>query len=339
MDVKSVGRPVISDFINYNKNVGPLQCLWVGYPGTGKSSHALQVAIKCLKRPNETLLCHGDIACEWKHFLRYSKFLDKILILIPAELGQKNIHLKNFTNFDNYNVELEFKYLPFADLDIISHLAVRQVTVVYDDCFEPEDKTALWNQIAWQLISRTELLNVTITYLCHEAGNYYPQTARGKQWHAIDRFCDYFVFFRKRGIRAMLLTQLESEVYDRLRKKCIYKVYRICYPTNRTHSKKISKYILKMKINNYHLFFGDLYNPMRSNKATLEITRNFLMIPRVLIKLNREYNGTWEEGEEYSFETTIKSKHRISLGRQAEKAGIKEGDHVKITFKKLEAIN
>ena len=62
--------PDIEDFINYNKNVGPLQLLEVGYPGTGKSSHATNILIKCLARKKETAIMHGDLTCEWRHFLR-----------------------------------------------------------------------------------------------------------------------------------------------------------------------------------------------------------------------------------------------------------------------------
>ena len=41
-----------------------------------------------------------------------------------------------------------------------------------------------------------------------------------------------------------------------------------------------------MTIANYHLFYGDLYNPMRENKPVKEIRMNWLIVPRDLINLN-----------------------------------------------------
>jgi hypothetical protein len=45
--------PVINDFINYNKKVGPLQAIEVGYPGSGKSSHATSIVINCHGKKEE----------------------------------------------------------------------------------------------------------------------------------------------------------------------------------------------------------------------------------------------------------------------------------------------
>lgn len=283
-----MGRPVIEDFINFNSKVGPLQLLEIGYPGSGKSSHATQLLIKCFERNNnghkETAIMHGDLSCEWRHFLRYSKFVKKIKVLIPKGVEPIRIGIENLYN---YKVNLDIiSELDFNSINFIEHLKAKELTVVYDDCFNSISKTKLWMRIASQLISREKLLDHTITYLCHEAGNYYPQTARGDQWSDVDSFCERFVYFRKMNIRAILLAQLENEVYERLRKKCIYRVYRICYPSNRTHAKRIKKYILKMKISNYHLFYGDIFNPLRENKATKEIRSRSMMIPCELINLN-----------------------------------------------------
>lgn len=284
--------PDIDDFINYNKNVGPLQLLEVGYPGTGKSSHATSVIIKCFERKNETVLMHGDITCEWKHFLNYPRYIKKIKVLFHKDIIIVKRNIKLLFD-DKYKVALEFIIdLDFNNLNIIDYLEDKTIVVVYDDCFDAVSKTLLWVNIARQLITRDKLLNFTITYLCHEAGNIFPQTVKGKQWEALDEFVSYFVYFRRMGIRAMLLTQIETEVYDRIRKKCIWKVYRICYPADRGHSRLIKKYIKKMSIKNYHIFFGDLFSPLNSNKPTLEIRTRTMIIPRVLINLKGGTSGT-----------------------------------------------
>ncbi len=314
-------RPKITDYINYHPRVGPLQLIEFGYPGSGKSSHATATIILCLERKNECVLMHGDVACEWRHFLRYSKYVKKILVLVHKEA---QIERKNFPSqkeiASKYKVELEIRKLDFHTMNIVDCLEDKQITVVYDDCFAPASKTQLWVNIAKQLIFRMKKNNLTITYLCHETSNYYPQTARGEQWNSVDRFCDYFVFFRKRGIRAFLLSQLENEVYDRLRKKCIYRVYRRCYPSNRTHAKKIKKYILKMRIDHYHLFFGDLFNPMRRNKATKEIRSKWLMIPRDLLNLNgRDISTTTYETDSKLTEIIVNTYHYTESIREAAK--------------------
>lgn len=279
-------KPVIDDFINFNKNVGPLQMLIIGYPGTGKSNQATSILIKCLERENECALMHGDIACEWRHYLKYSKYVDQINLILPKDVELEKIGMENLDN--GYKVPINKIELNYNNANFVDYLHPKELTVVYDDCFTSISKTYLWQKIAHQLITRSKNVDMTITYLCHEAGNYYPQTAKGNQWEYIDNFCEYFVFFRKMNIRAMLLSQLENEVYDRLRKKCIWRSYRICYPLQRTHARLIRKYILKMNIQHYHLFFGDLYNPLCSNEKTLEIKSKSLLIPRILIDLNGE---------------------------------------------------
>lgn len=228
---------------------------------------------------------HGDLTCEWRHLLRYSKYIKKIKVLIPKDV---EIYTKNVYDLPEKYPKVEllfFDNLDFTKINFVSYLENKCVIVVYDDCFNSESKTLLWKNIAHQLISRITKLDFTITYLCHEAGNYYPQTARKEQWEAVDDFVSYFVYFRKMNIRAMLLTQLETEVYDRLRKKCIWKVYRICYPSDRGHARLIKKYIKKMSIENYNLFYGDLFSPLNKNKPTHEIRTRCMMIPRILINL------------------------------------------------------
>jgi hypothetical protein len=251
---------------------------------------------------------HGDVSCEWRHFLRYPKYIDKINILVPKEaIIHQTSNIQRTLVQGKYHVPFEFHFLDFNELNIISFLEKRHVTVVYDDCFDRQSKTILWEEIARQLTFRETKHNITTTYLCHEAGNYYPQTARGQQWEAVEGFADYFVLFRKRKIRALLLTQLENEIYDRIRKKCMWRMYRRCYPSNRSHAKAIRKYILRMRIDNYHLFFGDLYNPMRSNEATKEIGSEWYMIPRDLLNLNPPHNPSIHD--QNPFEIVIKKQN------------------------------
>lgn len=327
--------PDIEDFINFKKKVGPLQLLEIGYPGTGKSSHATQVIIKCLERPRECVIMHGDLTCEWKHFLNYSKYIKKVIVLLPenAKLIFKNI---DKLQSNKYKVDLEFITVDYTKFNVVDYLEEKCITVIYDDCFRPIDKTLLWVRLAQQLVSRDKKLNYVITYLCHETGNYYPQSAKGKQWEAVDEFISYFNFFRKMNIRAILLSQLETEVYDRLRKKCIWKAYRICYPSDRSHARLIKKYVKKMSIENYNLFYGDLFSPLNKNKPTNEIRIRTMIIPRVLIELNGDSHlGRGANAKKATFEREIGSYGRIRLGQNIQKLGVSEGDRVRITIEPI----
>ncbi len=304
--------PDIEDFINYNKNVGPLQLISIGYPGTGKSSHATNILIKCFARKKETAIMHGDLTCEWRHFLRYSKYVKKIKVIFPKEADIFKINIDKLFD-DKYKVELLFiEDVDFNTLNVMDYLEDKCLVVVYDDCFYPTSKTILWRNIAHQLISRDKMLDYTITYLCHEAGNYYPQTANKEQWKAVDDFVSYFVYFRKMGIRAILLTQLESEVSDRLRKKCIWKVYRICYPRDRGHARLIKKYIKKMSISNYNLFYGDLYSPLNINKTTKKIKIKTMIVPRILINLKGGADRASEQAKKVNPKKEIAVRMRES---------------------------
>ena len=88
-----------------------------------------------------------------------------------------------------------------------------------------------------------------------------------------------FVKLRKRLVRAYLITQVENEIFDRIRKKCFYRIYRDAFPSNQSHRKIVKKHLLKMDISHYHFFRGNQYLCNNKNPKADEIEDIWLMIP------------------------------------------------------------
>lgn len=287
--------PKVIDFIDYNLNVGPLQAVYCGFPGSGKSNHATSIVTRCLEdRPDykgEMVLMHGDIACEWRHYLLHSQYVTKIILVFPRQVMEPDNLIQEFNiNYADYKVPVERTIIDLEkeDWNIVTkeYMQPNCITVLYDDCFHDIDRTILWANIARQLAYRTVYLNNTITYLCHEAHEIFPQTAAGEQWQAIQDFISAFSLWRKRKIRAILISHQESEIYERVRKKCYWKFFRDSFPSNSYMRQVVFKHILKTKISTYHMFKGVKYRARNDSSKLKEINENWLMIPRVLISLN-----------------------------------------------------
>lgn len=276
--------PKIDDYINYNEDVGPLQLLSTGYPGSGKSNHSIATIVKCMRLEHsgkkEMLLTHGDNCCEWRHFLRYKATKD-ILVLVPNNVNIEYIY-ENSNN--KYIHQFKTQKIDYSKLQIMDYMKPGQVTVVYDDHFSDEMKAILWGIIWFQLVTRKKLYNYTITYLCHEVGNLFPQTAYDDQWRAVNFASAMFVKLRKRLVRAYLVTQVETEIFDRVRKKCYFRIYRDAFPTGAYHRKIVKNRILTTTIETYHLFKGMKYRPDNKNPKADEIKDMWLMIPERFIE-------------------------------------------------------
>lgn len=301
--------PRIQDFINYNRHVGPLQALSAGFPGSGKSNQATNIVIDCLQdRPGykgEMALMHGDVACEWRHFLLYSKYVKKIILVFPSRI-KDHLFISPDVNWENnYKVPVVVKTIDLLqeDWNLVTpeYFQPNCLTVLYDDCFTDIDRTVLWSEIGKQLAFRTEFIDNTFTYLCHEAHEIFPQTASGDQWRSIQDFISSFSLWRKRGIRSIMICHQESEVFERLRKKCYWKIYRDSFPSHWYMRSVIMKNILKTTIATYHLFFGMKYRANNNSKKMKEISGNWLIIPRVSINLKGEAQETNQPKSESRF--------------------------------------
>lgn len=276
-------KPTVKRFIEFNPRVGPDSMTIIGYPGTGKSVHANKIAIECIRDNNEIGLTHGDVLCEWRHFLNYKI---PVKLIIPKGL--------DYTFMVGNNIrKLKRKYLSiheeeYPPKNITDYLEPGTMTAIYDDCFDSQTKTVLWNNIIKLVILRPRHVNDVVLYLNHEAGVAYPQTATKDQWKHVDLFSEYFVYFRKCYVRAILLCQIESEIYSRIREKCMWRIYRISLPGKHSIGRPVRKYAPKMSRDQYHIFYGSLYTPLNSNPNINEIKSIWKILPRELIYLNIE---------------------------------------------------
>jgi len=163
-----------------------------------------------------------------------------------------------------------------------------ELVVVYDDCMDSTSKTNLWTKIAKSLVLRNTHVDKPVCYLNNEAGITYPELAGKDQWRYLDEFAEYFVYFRKAFVRAILLSQLETEIYHRIRGKCIWKIFRIAVPGKHSIGRPVRKYARRMRRDNYHIFYGELFTPLNLNPKINEIKSIWKFLPSDLINLNGE---------------------------------------------------
>jgi hypothetical protein len=285
--------PEIKDFIDYKKEVGPLQMVYIGYPGSGKSNHVTSIQLQCIGDKREMGLTHGDLSCEWRHFTRYRKNKDiDIKVLVPEGIADK-IFWEGPAEYGPAS------WIPvdYNKFNIVDYLEPGVLVVVYDDCFRSFTKTLLWTRIMSDIWRRRIKNDHAVSYFCHEAGNTYPQSATKQQWKALDEYSELLVHFRKRKVRAIYVSQLENEIYYRLREKCIWRIYRMAMPSNKSRAKKIIKYFKRQTIKHYHIFFGEIFRPLNSNPCLEETESEWLMIPHRFIDLKSDSPGGRTDGQ------------------------------------------
>ncbi|MFX0197145.1 MAG: hypothetical protein ACFFCW_13555, partial [Candidatus Hodarchaeota archaeon] len=221
----------IWDFINEKPHIGTEACQVIGLPGTGKSLLAMAIFRECLKK-GDAGLAHGDRFCEWRHYYNYPSSIAEIRILYPHELDP----IKEKVAFIRVPDFVKKALLPvnFEKLDITKHLASQRLTIIYDAPYDISSQAWLWVNILKQCISRyqDDIVDLPITYLCHESGVIWPETALSESklaknhWWAVNTFAELFVYFRKALIRAILVSQLESEIKWQIRHKCMFKIFK-----------------------------------------------------------------------------------------------------------------
>lgn len=277
-----VMRPTVEKFIEYNPKVGVDSLHMFGYPGSGKSVHGNSIVLHCVGN-GEMGLMPGDLYCEWKHFVNYPKSIKKIKVLVP-----ENAEIEKINFSDSKFHQVEEILIPFPPKNINQYIEPYTIVVVYDRCYTNYDRTRLWYEIFKQVNLRIINHDKVICFFDHEAGVRFPQTASkdGEQWKNVEEIANLFVDFRKGLIRCIFLTQLENELYYKIKNKCIWKIVRMAVPSKFSVTKAIRKYALSMRRDMFHIFYGGYYVPLNWNKNIKEIKLIMKMIPRVLINLN-----------------------------------------------------
>ena len=246
----------IDSWINYNKAVGVEGLHITGLPGTGKSNMANLLAWYCLQK-GEHLLLPGDRFCEWRHFLDYPSTCRVKVIVPSSEMVELKYHpekiedYKIFIKLDSYENIVE-------EVNKVLKEDTPTVLAIYDACFKPADRAALWVILVENLINRFYHIDKAIGILFHESGNYWPEMARSNHWKAVDDFCSLFVDCRKGLVRPIIISQLDAEVETRIRGKCMVKVHRKGWGSRKLPT-PLKESIPFTAINEYQYQYGGLY--------------------------------------------------------------------------------
>lgn len=265
--------PSIDNFIKFNPKVGVDSLHITAYPGMGKSVQATSIMTRCLWN-GEMGIIPGDRFCEWRHMDNYD--ID-IKVLVPNDANIETIHLtKKFDKETWIRVD-------YDNLEIIDYMEPGKLTVVYDRCFSIVDRTRLWTDLMKQLSGRLKYHDIPVCYLDHEAGITFPEMRSGKLWQAVEDFVTLFVDFRKGLIRCIFLSQIESELHRGIREKMLWKIFRLSRPSKSSVGKDIRKYTRRTRRDTYHIFFGGIYEPFKSNPNIKEKKFIWKMISRDII--------------------------------------------------------
>lgn len=276
--------PSIDAFIKFNPSVGTDSMHIIAYPGQGKSVQATGIMIRCIWN-GEMGIMPGDRFCEWRHLDNYD--ID-IKVLVPTGVHIDTIHLPKKFNEDTW---IRVNY---DELKIIDYMEPGKLVVVYDRCFNRVDRVRLWTELMKQLSGRLTYHDVPVVYLDHEAGVTFPEMRSGKLWQAVEDFVTLFVDFRKALIRCIFLSQIESELHRGLGSKTLWKIFRLSRPSKGSVGCEVRKYIRRTRRDTYHIFFGGIYEPFKSNPKIKEKKYIWKMIPRDIITYGESPTGTVE---------------------------------------------
>ena len=348
----------INDWIHYKKQVGVEMLHISGLPGWGKTSMGNTLILECSKK-GESWVIPGDRFCEWRHFHKYS-LIEEIVIIIP--LGVEIYYhgdLLNKWKLNNNN-DIRFVELDYSKLNIMDYLPedgkVRMV-VVYDAHYKINLRSWLWVNISNQLLSRVTHLNSCIGILFNEAGVLFPQNAQGDHWKAVAEFATAIVDARKGLLRLIYVSQIQTEIMDTVRKKCLFKVFRKGWVA-KDEPKAIRKAAPFTARNEYHLSCGGLYCKSNTIDKFIEEKAIQKMIPQVIINNNNEASlptssstvssidrgsgvvATLGENNEnqsvksVSIKSKINSSRRYSLGALIDELDGSTGEEIEITIKR-----
>lgn len=346
----------IRDWIDYKPNVGVEMLQVSGLPGYGKTSMGNTLILECATK-GESWVIPGDRFCEWRHFHKYS-LIEEIIVIIPLGLDiYYHGDLLNKWKLNN-NTDIRFVELDYAKINIMDYLPddgkVRMVAV-FDAHYKINKRSWLWVNISNQLINRTTHLDKCIGILFNEAGILFPQNAQGDHWKAVAEFATTIVDARKGLLRLIFISQIQTEIMDTVRKKCMFKVFRKGWVA-KDEPKAIRKAAPFTARNEYHLSCGGLYCKSNTIDKFIEEKEISKMIPSIIINetslptrplpttsidrgsgVGETIDATGENDaiKTISFRTKVNRSKRYSLTSHIDDLGGLSGDPIEITIKKL----
>ena len=349
----------IRDWIDYKPNVGVEMLHISGLPGWGKTSMGNTLILECATK-KESWVIPGDRFCEWRHFHKYS-LIEEIIVIVPlgVEIYYHGELLKKWKlNDNNNNYDIRFVELDYSKLNIMDYLPddgkVRMVAV-FDAHYKISLRSWLWVNISNQLLNRTTHLDRCIGILFNEAGTLFPQNAQGDQWKAVADFATAIVDARKGLLRYIFVSQMQTEIMDTVRKKCMFKVFRKGW-ASKDEPKAIRKAAPFTARNEYHLSCGGLYCKSNTIDKFIEEKEISKMIPQVIINetslpddslstssIDRgsgvvvitDDNCESDAIKTVSLISKINSSRRYSLSSLMDELGGNTGDSIEISIKRL----
>jgi hypothetical protein len=274
----------LDHYISFKKHIGVDGLLITGLPGTGKSQIGNYVAGLCLKERKENFVIPFDVQCEFLNIKPYAK---KTIMILPEDV---EFHFHNFDESQVIRVD-------YSDLNVEKYLKGKQSTVVaiYDNHYRGNQlyqRTGLWVKIAQQLLDRTYLLDDAIGMLFHEAGIYFPQMPIDKHWKAVRDFSELFVDFRKRLLRAIFISQMDKEIINTVRGKCLWRIYRKGFVSMIGNPEPIYNTTPFLGLNQYHFLFGGLYTMDNEIDVLPEYNHKKRIIPKITTDIQENNDGS-----------------------------------------------
>ncbi len=294
----------MSEFMHFNPDVGVDGIQFIGLPGSGKTSFAQLVCKDLIKDKGENIFMGGDRFCEFRHFFRYPRIIKKITLFLPdnQDLYFHNIPaLKNKQPDDKlirekYGINFESIIINLDDLDVKDFLnsqTEKEIFVIYDNHYQGEylwKRAELWKNITRQLLERTVLIDDTaITTLYNEAGILWQEGASGKHWKEVNNFSEILVECRKGLVRPIFLSQLETEISHDIRKKLMWKCYRLG-ATSRQAPAPVRTAAPFLSRSAYILMCGGMYSIGNQTPKLSELKSKWKVIPTGKLRIEEENN-------------------------------------------------
>lgn len=202
----------------FNRKHGTDAIVISGIPGSGKSNFVRGFNLQCLKRGEAIIMATG-VFCEWKHFLTHPKYEIPTILILPDDEDFEYVRFNPKPKIVKLNYETEL-------IDYITNLLKENndskigfILAIYDDHFDMNKKIELWYYLSLKLINRPFFIDKPISIVFDEAGIYFYEYARGKQWRWIDKFSQIFVNARKSYIRYIFITQTITDIRHTIRRK------------------------------------------------------------------------------------------------------------------------
>jgi len=293
----------IDKFKHFDPDVGVDGIQFIGLPGSGKTFFAQLICKDLIKERKENILMSGDRFCEFRHFFRYPRIIKKITLILP---DNQQLHKFGMPSLKDLNDEYNSKGLKFEivktsldEFNINSYLRTiprGEIFVIYDNHYQGKwlwKRAELWKNITKQLLERTVLLiDESITTLYNEAGILWQEGASGQHWKEINEYSEIVVECRKGLVRPIYLSQLETEIFHPIRKKALWKVYRLGTTSKLTPS-SVRKTAPFQSRSAYILMYGGMFRigNQTPKLSSLKDTWKIIPIGEPEIKESTNHNG------------------------------------------------